>query len=526
MRTSQSPLVRTLVLFSILTVIFLFFLPTLHNRFVPTWDDSESLTENVYVHSLTANHLKAIFSTAAFKAYLPLPYIPLTLFSYSLEYKFFGLNPFIYHLDNLLLHLAVTALLMLFIRQIGLSFGAAVWACLLFGLHPMHVESVAWVTERKDVLYAFFYMLALCTYIDYIRYPNKVSYGLTILWGLLSVLSKPMALSLPLILLLCDWWCKRRWNGRVFLEKMPFILYMAGACWITYTKYMRPVHTEWHQKILIWVWSFVFYVEKFIFPAVLLPHYVLPQPVLYFHPAYLSAGALLLIFLYTLVRFYRNRLFIFAWLFYFLSIFFLIRYENVILVGNLSIVADRFMYLPSVGFCILFGVCVEKLLIYSHMRALWTRNISLAGIGVLFIILGTDTFMQCKTWKNDITLWSDVIEKSPNDPLGFVNRALGYKALGQYDLAIADDTKAIGMDPGYYISSRHPKNEMTRSIDDTNLALANNPLLVIAYRNRGFVYKEMGKDTLAMKDFNKVMEINPQDTEVKAAAAELSRIPY
>jgi protein O-mannosyl-transferase len=514
--------IKFLILFFVLTVIFFAFLPSLTNGFVPTWDDSDNLTNNVYIRSLNVKNMEAMFSTTAFKSYISIPYIPLTLLSYSLEYKFFGYNPFIYHLDNLLLHLGIVLLIFLFIQKMGLSFGAAIWASLLFGIHPMHVESVAWVTERKDVLYAFFYLLALCCYADYLKTLNRHSYLLTVLCGLLSILSKPMALSLPLILFICDWWFRRPWSARVFLEKVPIMLYMAGISWITYTKYMKPIQTGWIERFLVWIWNFIFYIEKFVFPSVLLAHYELPLPVLFRHPAYLEAFFFCAMLVYSILRLYRNRLFLFAWLFYFISIFFLIRFENVILAGNLSNAADRFMYLPSLGFCILCGVYVDRLMVYCGQQLVWKKISYVACVFFIFVVLAAKTFFQCKIWKSDVSLWSYQVHNAPADPLGYINRALGYKENHQYPLALTDDSTAIMINPHYYVPSRNPKDACAKRIADINLALANNPFLVVAYRNRGFIYKAMGKNDLALKDFKKVLEINPIDDEVTKAMRSLS----
>ena len=505
------------VLCGVLLVTCVVFLSCLKNDFVETWDDSLVLTANESIRSLNVGSVLKIFS-AANNSEIPV-YIPLTLLSYSIEYKYFGYNPFIYHLTNLFLHLAVIASIFFLVRKIGFSVGAAALASLLYGIHPMHVESVAWITERKDVFYSLFYVLALSCYVEYVRTANKIPYLLTIFWGLLSVLSKPMALSLPLMLFVFDWWFKRKLSARVFIEKIPHFLYMAAIAWLTYTKYMKPLSTEWWEKILIWVWSFIFYIKKFIFPAELLPHYQLPEPVVWFHPVYLGSLCLFIIFLYAIVRFRQNRLFTFAWLYYFISIFFILRFENVVKVGNLSIVADRFMYLPSLGFCILFGVCADRFITFANKQFLWKKVVLLVSVCFIFLVLANKTVLLTKIWQNDISLWSYLVDKSPNDPLAYINRALGYKLARQYELAVADNSRAISLNPNYYISFRNPEGELAKRRDDINLALANNPFLVVAYRNRGLIYKEMGRNDLAINDFNRVLEINPGDSEIISSRA-------
>jgi len=140
-----------------------------------SWDDPIFLTENRDVRGLNAEHIKAMFGHTVNQTY-----VPLTSLSFAIEHHFFGYNPFVYHLDNILLHLAVCALVYLFCLQLGLSRLSAGIATIIFGLHPLRVESVAWVTERKDVLYAFFYMLALNHYCRFCRDRRKRFFVLTL----------------------------------------------------------------------------------------------------------------------------------------------------------------------------------------------------------------------------------------------------------------------------------------------------------------------------------------------------------
>ena len=190
----------------VLLLVILAFSPSLFNGFIKN-DDPTHLLENVTLRALTFENFRAMFQSI-----VNVTYIPLTTASFAMEYHFFGYNPFIYHLDNLLLHLGVIVCVFIFLQRLSLSVVAAGIGALFFGIHPLRVESVAWITERKDVLYGFFYMLAILQYWDYAKSGKKQFYFLSLLWGFLSILAKPMALSLPLILLLCDWWMRRGWR--------------------------------------------------------------------------------------------------------------------------------------------------------------------------------------------------------------------------------------------------------------------------------------------------------------------------
>ena len=156
---------KQLFFFTLAAVLFLVviaYLPSLKNDFV-NWDDGVHLLQNKDIATLDFKHLKAIF-----QSHVNTIYLPLTLLSFSVEHHFFGFDPFIYHLNNLILHVLVTALIYWLIYRWTFSISTATIAALLFGIHPTHVESVAWVTERKDVLYAFFYLAALHCYWSYI----------------------------------------------------------------------------------------------------------------------------------------------------------------------------------------------------------------------------------------------------------------------------------------------------------------------------------------------------------------------
>lgn len=158
----------------ILPVIFFIFLPTLQHQFI-NWDDDAYVYQNRAIEKLDTDHLQLIFF-----GHVQGGYAPLTVLSFALEKHFFGFNPYFYHLDNLLLHLAVVALIIVLGSFLGMPPAARVMAAFLFAIHPMHVETVAWVTERKDVLYASFYLLALISYCYYLkknRSPAMTSYS-------------------------------------------------------------------------------------------------------------------------------------------------------------------------------------------------------------------------------------------------------------------------------------------------------------------------------------------------------------
>ena len=201
-------------LFAIIGITLVVFFPALFNGFVLNWDDAGYIIEYKPIQSLTWQNIKIIFTS-----YHQGNYHPLTILSYAFEQAIVGTKPFLYHLDNIILHLLNVALVFIFTRKLTNKLEIACITALLFGIHPLRVESVAWVSERKDVLYTFFFMLAGIKYIDYFqKAESKIkNLILSILFIILSLLSKPAAVCLPGVVILIDWFCGRKFTTKLIL---------------------------------------------------------------------------------------------------------------------------------------------------------------------------------------------------------------------------------------------------------------------------------------------------------------------
>ncbi len=489
----------------ILLAVFISYSPTLKNNFVYL-DDDTHLLENSSIRGLDIAHIKQIFTTTVDRVYAPL-----TFLSFAIEYKFIKYKPFIYHLDNLILHLGTTACVFYFALQLGLPLLAAFIAALLFGIHPMHVESVAWVTERKDVLYAFFYMLSVCFYLKYLSRREIATYTLTIIFGILSILAKPMALSLPLILLVCDWFKKRAFDKSMILDKIPHFFYIVSIAWITYSLNARVPGENIHSSVIIWIWTAVFYIHKFFFPLTLVPMYALPQPISLSNPHYFGAIGLFALLIILLFIFRRERWVGFAALFYFLSMFFLFRYDNIV---DKNIVADRFIYLPCLGICFLIGFWFDQLFKKENLRVI------LSIIAILVVmLLSAKTFAQTQLWKDSIPFWNHELKHYPDNATGYGNRGEAYRDNGQYDLALADFNKAIASDPKYAqgYNSRGQLYAMRGNIDaalqDFLKVIDLNPRFDEAYNNIGIIYSIKKDKEKALSYFKQAIEIDPTNVE-------------
>lgn len=447
-------------------VTFFIFSPCLKGNLL-NWDDDVHLTENRFVRGLSLEHLQGIFTQRVNNTYHPL-----TTLSFALEYYFVGYRPFLYHLNNVLLHIGVAVLAFLFLRQLNFSVFIACLSTLFFAVHPARVESVAWVTERKDVLYAFFYMAALLAYLRYRKTEDQRFYGLAILLFFLSMLSKAMALSFPLILLLCDWYQGRKFDKKVLLEKIPFFLVAAGIAAITYVKFVRVPVYAYYEALMIWPWTLVFYIKKFFYPGVLIPIYDVALPVSITNPEYLFAFVVLFALIVLLIFGRKHRWFLFSFGFFFLSIFFLLRLDYGF---DSQIVADRFMYLPSLGFSLLIAFFLERISrsdLLSRKLVQCAAGVLLVGILCSFAVIAR---YQCRAWRNDDTIWSHQAAYNINTPIATNNLSLLFeiglrKDIFERDINILKER--IRRDPDHIelLKRRASFRSLKEIVDVTNLA--------------------------------------------------------
>lgn len=486
------------LLFGILLslLVFIIFSPNIFSEFT-NWDDDGHLLSNLQIRSLDPQNIFKIFTSTVNHIY-----IPLTTISYAIEYHFFQYTPWVYHLNNVLLHVCVCALVMMFIQKLGFSARVAFFSALLFGIHPMRVESVAWITERKDVLYSVFYMLSLIRYVEYVKENSTKKYVFSFIFGLLSMLAKPMALSLPLVMGLCDWFLGREKSKKMIVDKIPFFLMVGTVAFVSYVSHARIPQSAIAEGSWLWLWSSIFYVYKFFIPFHLTPLYPIPEGLTQIILAY--AGALAVFS--SLIIFRKNKLFIFAYLFYFSSLFFIFRYD---IGSDTHFVADRFMYLPSLGFCLGVGFLFDQ--------GLQSKNkILIMIVGILLLGgLSIYTFVLSGIWKNSETLWTHIIKYNPKVALAYTNRGVYYQGKEEFDLALKDFDRALEIDANHYqtLIDRgviyFDRKEYASALEDFHKALTINPKAFRAYNNRGLVFKNQKKFSEALLDFNRAIELRP-----------------
>ena len=274
---SSAPSKSRLYLLLACILTFVVFLPTLFNGFI-NFDDPQYISENPIVQSFNSFNLKQIF-TSPFVG----NYQPITMLTYMVDHALLGLNPKIYHFTNLIFHLLNVIVLYFIFLRVNFNTTTSLIAALLFGIHPLHVESVAWIAARKDVVYAFFFFLSILFYLKYIQQQKKQFYAISILLFILSVLSKAQAVVLPVVLFLFDYILKRKLNKQTILEKIPFfaVSIAFGIMAIMIQRNAGAVQTfsyfPLYQRILFACYGLANYFYKIILPIDLSIFYPYPE---------------------------------------------------------------------------------------------------------------------------------------------------------------------------------------------------------------------------------------------------------
>jgi tetratricopeptide (TPR) repeat protein len=498
-------IIPSLCLVLVIPAISLF--PSLKNDFI-NWDDPQYVTENKTITELSWRNIKTIYSS-----FYMGHYHPLTLLSYALEYRFFKLNPFAYHLTNLILHLLNTLLVFWLIWMLT----GGVWICLgvslLFGIHPLHVETVAWISERKDLLYSFFFLGSMTVYLAYLKARRGAYYVFSLSLFLLSLLSKSMAVTLPFALFLCDYLLDRKLDRRCLIEKIPFLtialifgimaLFAQGSAGTI----GQNSSFSFFENILTMGNVLASYFPKLILPIKLSCIYPFIKEIKGLWPYFSLTVAIGFLIAGILLSKYNKKIT--------LGILFF----SITLLPTLpvKIMADRYLYIPSIG---IFFIVAEGLY-WLYRTKLKSINRAKPILAILLIgILSTFSFLtweRCQVWKDSVSLWSNVLKNYPNIPIAYNNLGEVYLREGDYERAISNYNQVLRIHPGYdkvyyFYDNRGTayllKGDYEKAIADYDQALKINPNYAMAYHNRGtaYLYKEDLEEAIA--DFNKALEIN------------------
>ena len=534
------------------------------------FDDTLYVTENTQTQAgLTIEGIRWAFTT-----YYAANWHPLTWISLMLDGQVYGLNPGGYHRTNLLLHLLSTLLLFHFLNRATHAAGKSLFVAALFAVHPLHVESVAWVAERKDVLSGFFFMLALLAYLRYVENPGIRSYLWVFVASALGLMSKSMVVTLPCVLLLLDYWPLGRIKadggglrlrdkgGRMnckalILEKIPFFALTALCSAITIVAQNRSGGMISLERIPLvfrtvnMPLAYVAYLFMTVYPTRLTVFYPYPE----IFSILMIAGAVLLLVFITLLAVLAARrapYVIVGWLWY---LGMLVPVIGIIQTGTQAI-ADRYTYLPAIGLFI--AVAWGASAIGARLRV--PRAAAGLIATAIVLVMAVLTYQQVGYWHNSITLFSHAIQAVPNNSLAHYNLGCALLAENDDEEAAERFRTALLIDPEYdeamsnlafalsqlgkndeavelynkaliLKQSSHPdyrntlaKFSLTLSklskheLDDAVKIIANSialdPGSSAAHYNLGLAYAQQDKLDLATAEFREALRLDPNNTDV------------
>ena len=446
---------------------------------------------------------------------------PITWISHMLDCNLYGLNPIGHHTTNLLLHITNTLLLfILLLRMTALPWQSGFVAA-LFALHPLHVESVAWVAERKDLLCAFFWMLTTWTYIYYIQKPRFNRYLLVTISFLFALMSKPMAVTLPFAFLLLDYWPLGRFKlgkvdkaqaFRIVLEKVPLFFLAAALSLFTLLSHWGSEALSSLNKLPLEVRienalnSYLRYIEKMLWPeglAVLYPH---PMALPF---STVGRAAVLLTILTVLVILVRKRhsYFIVGWLWYLGTLLPVIG----LIQAGIQAMADRFTYIPLIGLFIIVVYGISDVL----KRWRYRKVALITSGGLLLSMLMILTVRQVQLWQNSVTLFTHTLYVTDNNSLIHNNLGVTLARLGEDEKAIFHYRKALEINPRYSDAHCNLASLLARQGKDQEAishlleAIRVRPDKPEAHNDLGVILAKGGKIQEAIAHFSEAIRVNP-----------------
>ncbi len=522
-------------------------------------DDPVYVTENSYVRSgITVDGIRWAFSTTSQAGF----WHPLTWLSLMLDYEFYGLKPGGYHLTNLLLHIASTLLLFLVFRRMTKSLWPSAFVAALFALHPLHVESVAWIAERKDTLSTFFWMLTLCAYAYYTEKPAVHRYAVALLCFAFGLMSKPMLVTLPFVMILLDYWplqrlyaqkttlnspeaaptmnagkrkgrertskknplkinispqniqkplnAKPRQMGflQLLQEKIPFfILTVIFSAIAFYSQYETPIKTfPLASRLANALISYIVYIEKTLWPHDLAVFYPFPH----IFPIWKATGAAILLLLISIAVTLTVRrlacLFV-GWFWYAGT---LLPVSGIIQVGKHAM-ADRYTYIPLIGLFIMAAWGIPELLKKWQYR----RPALFLSAALILLCLSVISWHQVGYWRDSITLFRHALSVTKDNDLAHNNLGTALREKGNIEEAIGHYREVLRIKPddgeahNNMGAALFAQGKIMESEFHLREALRFKPQEPEVYYNLGTVLSSQGKTGEAIRYFLEAVKIRP-----------------
>ena len=485
-RVKKELLICLFIIISTMTVYW----QVRHYTFV--FDDDLYVVENPHVQNGLC--LKSI--VWSFTAIHSANWHPLTWISHAADITLWGLNPGAHHLTNIFFHIINALLLFYVFKRLTDNLYQSGFVAVLFALHPLHVESVAWIAERKDLLCAFFWILTMRSYFSYVESPSVKRYLPVFMFYTLSLLSKPMAVTLPFVLLILDYWPLNRLGYKkpeqsetgflhityiyLIYEKLPLFALSLGSSIITYFAQQSGgavvslTTISFGVRILNALVSYNCYVSKLFWPyplAVFYPYGEMPSVL-----SVISACTLLIFTFFIAIKSMKNHPYLlFGWL-WFLGT--LIPVIGIVQIGQQSM-ADRYSYLPSIGLSIMIAWGVPELL----KKWRYKKQGIITILAMSFALMMWLTWKQVQHWKDSITLFQHAVNVTSDNELA------------HYNLGIALSEQ------GRYVEALYHHNEVLRLKPDN----------VNALNNSGIDFEELGMPDKAIRQYTRILQLEPQN---------------
>ncbi len=503
-----------LIYLALAVVTFAVFCQVCRNGFIG-YDDPYYITNNPNVKGgITPKSFIWAFTTMQCANWHPLTWL-----SHMLDCQLFGTNPLWHHLTNVLFHIVNTLLLFWILKRMTGKIWTSAFVAAAFALHPTHVESVAWASERKDVLSGLFWMLTIVCYIRYTEHQSLSRYLLVPLVFALGLMAKPMLVTLPFVLLLLDYWPLGRFQFgqpkqpvlRLIMEKVPLLILSAASSIITYVAQQSAGAMKLGEtyplnlRISNAAVSYIAYIGKLIYPtrlAILYPH---PTDSL---PLWQPIAALLILIVISAGVICSTRRYLTAGWFWYLGT--LVPVIGLVQVGSQRI-ADRYTYLPSIGIFIMVAWGASELTArWRHRRAILTT-----AAGIALTALSICTMLQARYWQSSITLYEHALSVTENNYVIHNNYGTALSEDGRDNEALKHFGTALQINPRYY-HAHHGIGEVllkqgkfAEAVEYFKKALRIKPDFYKAYYNMGVTFFDQGKTDQAIENWKKALSIEP-----------------
>jgi protein O-mannosyl-transferase len=516
--------IKTLIICLFLIIAVLLVFGQVGSFDFSNYDDQEYVTKNPRVQSgLTVGSIVWALGATHFANWHPFTWL-----SYMADYELYGLKAGGYHFTNILFHLINTLLLFFLLKRMTKATGKSAFVAALFALHPLHVESVAWISERKDVLSTFFWLLTIWAYTNYVKLPGVKRYCITLVLFLFGLMSKPMVVTLPFVLILLDYWplnrfadnqnqaagsgdIERKTTKSLILEKIPLLAVALFSCVVTYIVQKQAGAVGASEsfsldvRIVNAVISYAAYLGKMIWPVDLSVFY--PHPGIWpLWKAFLSGSILVISTFLVYIWSRRYPYLAVGWLWYIGTLVPVIGFVQV----GAQAMADRYTYIPLIGLFILTAWG------FADVFRRVPHNKVILGFAsfLIIVILSILSWQRCSLWGNNVALWNDVLKKHKVS-FAYIVRGIGHAENGQYQLAVEDYNRAFLID-GVAAEGLNNRaiafdalGKRDRAFQDLDLALRLKPRFADTFYNRGMIHKNMGQYDAAIADFTKALTIQP-----------------